>query len=101
MVVIVTEEGIIRKTGNKTFMLQLAAQIDDGEDVNFDEVLEPHDINSLMKVHTIYYYMHETKVALNFNSIQNYQNYVCLNVYSNMLNNFTLLIIDENMLQRF
>ncbi len=45
-----TEEGIIRKTGNKTFMLQLAAQIDDGEDVNFDEVLEPHDINSLMKV---------------------------------------------------
>lgn len=31
-------------------MLQLAAQIDDGEDVNFDEVLEPHDINSLMKV---------------------------------------------------
>jgi hypothetical protein len=47
---IVTEEGIIRKTGNKTFMLQLAAQIDEGEDVNFDEVLEPHDINSLMKV---------------------------------------------------
>jgi hypothetical protein len=45
----VTEEGIIRKTGNKTFMLQLAAQIDEGEDVNFDEVLEPHDINSLMK----------------------------------------------------
>jgi hypothetical protein len=44
-----TEEGIIRKTGNKTFMLQLAAQIDEGEDVNFDEVLEPHDINSLMK----------------------------------------------------
>jgi len=50
---IVTEEGIIRKTGNKSFMLQLAAQIDEGEDVNFDEILEPHDINSLMKVWNI------------------------------------------------